>query len=66
MILIILDLSHNFCENLNCKRIHMSQQEKFLLNPPWGCKVQLHSALLGYPFCNMAAHTEAMPTREGI
>ena len=23
-------------------------------------------ALLGYPFCNMAAHTEATPTREGI
>ena len=30
------------------------------------CKVQPHCALLGYPFHNMAAHTEAMPTREGI
>ena len=30
------------------------------------CKVQPHCALLGYPFCNTAAHTEATPTREGI
>ena len=30
------------------------------------CKAQPHRALLGYPFCNTAAHTEAMPTREGI
>ena len=30
------------------------------------CKVQPHRALLGYPFHNMAAHTEATPTREGI
>ena len=30
------------------------------------CKVQPRHALLGYPFCNMAAHMEAMPTREGI
>ena len=30
------------------------------------CKVQPRRALLGYPFCNTAAHTEAMPTREGI
>ena len=30
------------------------------------CKAQPHHALLGYPFHNMAAHTEAMPTREGI
>ena len=29
------------------------------------CKVQPHRALLGYPFHNMAAHTEATPTREG-
>ena len=30
------------------------------------CKAQPHRALLGYPFHNTAAHTEAMPTREGI
>ena len=30
------------------------------------CKVQPCCALLGYPFCNTAAHTEATPTREGI
>ena len=30
------------------------------------CKVQPHRASLGYPFHNMAAHTEATPTREGI
>ena len=30
------------------------------------CKAQPHRALLGYPFCNTAAHTEATPTREGI
>ena len=30
------------------------------------CKAQPHCALLGYPFCNTAAHTEATPTREGI
>ena len=30
------------------------------------CKVQPHRALLGYPFCNTAAHMKAMPTREGI
>ena len=30
------------------------------------CKVQPHHASLGYPLHNMAAHTEAMPTREGI
>ena len=44
----------------------MFQQENFLLNPPWGCKAQPRHASLGYPFHNMAAHTEAMPTREGI
>ena len=44
----------------------MFQQENFLLNPPWGCKAQPRHALLGYPFHNMAAHTEATPTREGI
>ena len=30
------------------------------------CKAQPCCALLGYPFHNTAAHTEAMPTREGI
>ena len=30
------------------------------------CKAQPHHALLGYSFHNTAAHTEAMPTREGI
>ena len=30
------------------------------------CKVQPCCALLRYPFHNMAAHMEAMPTREGI
>ena len=30
------------------------------------CKAQPRRALLGYPFCNTAAHTEATPTREGI
>ena len=30
------------------------------------CKAQPRCALLGYPFHNTAAHTEAMPTREGI
>ena len=30
------------------------------------CKVQPCRALLGYLFCNTAAHTEATPTREGI
>ena len=30
------------------------------------CKAQPHRASLGYPFCNMAAYTEATPTREGI
>ena len=30
------------------------------------CKVQPRCALLGYPFCNTAAHMEATPTREGI
>ena len=44
----------------------MFQQENFSLNPPRGCKAQPRRASLGYPFCNMAAHTEAMPTRESI
>ena len=44
----------------------MFQQENFLLNLPLGCKAQPHRALLSYPFCNTAAHMEAMPTREGI
>ena len=44
----------------------MFQQENFLLNLPWGCKAQPRRASLGYPFHNMAAHTEATPTREGI
>ena len=30
------------------------------------CKAQPRCASLGYPFCNMAAHMEATPTREGI
>ena len=30
------------------------------------CKAQPRRASLGYPFHNTAAHTEAMPTREGI
>ena len=30
------------------------------------CKAQPHHALLGYPFHNMTAHIDAMPTREGI
>ena len=30
------------------------------------CKAQPRHALLSYPFHNMAAHTEATPTREGI
>ena len=30
------------------------------------CKAQPFGALLGYPFHNTAAHTEATPTREGI
>ena len=30
------------------------------------CKAQPHCASLSYPFHNMAAHTEATPTREGI
>ena len=30
------------------------------------CKAQPRRASLGHPFHNMAAHTEAMPTREGI
>ena len=30
------------------------------------CKAQPRRALLGYPFRNTAAHTEATPTREGI
>ena len=34
--------------------------------PEWKCKVQPRHALLGYPFHNTAAHTEATPTREGI
>ena len=33
---------------------------------PHKCKAQPCHALLGYPFHNTAAHTEAMPTREGI
>ena len=44
----------------------MFQQENFSLNPPRGCKAQPYRASLGYPFHNMAAHTEAMPTRGGI
>ena len=44
----------------------MFQQENFLLNPPRECKAQPRRALFSYPFHNMAAHTEAMPTREGI
>ena len=44
----------------------MFQQENFLLNLPRGCKAQPRRALLRYPFHNMAAHTEATPTREGI
>ena len=44
----------------------MSQQKNFLLNLPRGCKAQPSHALLGYPFCNTAAHMEATPTREGI
>ena len=30
------------------------------------CKEYPRYASLGYPFHNMAAHTEALPTREGI
>ena len=30
------------------------------------CKAQPRRALLGYPFHNTAAHTEATHTREGI
>ena len=30
------------------------------------CKTQPRRALLSYPFHNMAAHTEATPTGEGI
>ena len=44
----------------------MFKQENFSLNLPRGCKVQPRRASLGYPFHNTAAHTEAMPTREGI
>ena len=33
---------------------------------PCKCKAQPRRALLGYPFRNTAAHTEATPTREGI
>ena len=44
----------------------MPQQENFLFNLPRGCKAQPRRALLGYPFHNTAAHTEATPTREGI
>ena len=44
----------------------MFQQESFSLNLPQGCKAQPPSALLGYPFHNTAAHTEATPTKEGI
>ena len=44
----------------------MFQQENFSLNPPRGCKAQPRRALLGYPFHNTAAHTEATPTRKGI
>ena len=44
----------------------MFQQENLSLNPPQGCKVQPRHALLNYPFHNMAADTEATPTREGI
>ena len=44
----------------------MFQQENFSLNPPRGCKAQPCRASLGYPFRNMAAHTEATPMREGI
>ena len=36
-----------------------------MINSYW-CKAQPHRALLGYPFHNTAAHTEATPTREGI
>ena len=34
--------------------------------PETYCKVQPRCALLGYPFHNMAAHTEATPIRQGI
>ena len=44
----------------------MFQQENCLLNLPRGCKAQPRHVLLGHPFHNMAAHMEAMPTREGI
>ena len=44
----------------------MFQQENFSLNPPRGCKAQPRPASRSYPFHNTAAHTEAMPTREGI
>ena len=27
-----------WCESANCKRIHMIQQENFLLHLPWRCK----------------------------
>ena len=30
------------------------------------CKAQPRHASLSYPFCDMAAHMEATPTREGI
>ena len=33
---------------------------------PNECKAQPRHALLGYPFHNMAGHSEATPTREGI
>ena len=44
----------------------MFQQENISLNPPQGCKAQPRHASLSYPFQNMAAHMEAMPTGQSI
>ena len=44
-----------------------SNKQKTTSSPgPNECKAQPRHALLCYPFHNMAAHSEATPTREGI
>ena len=58
-------------EYLDSKKLTLDQCLESVKNNHCGdilciCKAQPCRALLGYPFCNTAAHMEATPTREGI
>ena len=65
------DLTHITEDHFEIKLIARLLDQMYVIQPPmfpprYDCKVQPCRALLGYPFHNTAAHTEATPTREGI